>query len=242
MTMEPRQKRYEELQHLLQLIERKGYGGLSDEDTLKLHSLYRGLLGDLARARRDYPGSPREKELNRFAAKVRSAVFKGRKTRLAVFVSFFSREVPLSIRRHIHTILISVLFFLTGSVFAYFFISLNPDKAHYILDPMLIENAERAFESGHMEETGRRWDAKPLFVTFYVTNNTKVAFTAFALGIFFAIPTIFILFTNGIAIGGTLAIVHGKGLTPNLLGFISPHGGIELTAIFLGAACRGSPH
>lgn len=234
--MNPKKEKYVELSRLMEQITRVGYGSLDDDDTMKLNSLYRYLINDLARTRRDYPGSQREKELNKLAAKVHNVILSGGRIQFSRVTSFFLRELPLSMRRHMGFIFIAILFFITGSIFSYLFINFNPDKAHYILDPMLIENAERGFETGHFEESGRMWHSRPLFVTFYVTNNTKVALTAFALGIFFALPTIIILFLNGLTMGGTVAIVVSKGLGHNLLAFISPHGGIELTAIFLASA------
>jgi uncharacterized membrane protein SpoIIM required for sporulation len=75
-----------------------------------------------------------------------------------------------------------------------------------------------------------------MYVSFYIANNVKVAFTAFAVGIGFAVPTVAILFQNGIVMGATAAIVEKNGLLPNLVGFVSPHGAIELCAIFFSAA------
>ena len=234
--MDVKKRKYLELKKLIEQTEERGYGSLSEESILELHSLYRYLINDLARTRRDYPGSLREKELNKLAARVHNTLLTGGRVQLSKITAFFQRDLPLCMRRYMHFIVISILFFVTGSVFAYLFINLNPDKAHYILDPRLIDNAERGFKDENFEKRGDAWQEGPMYVTFYVTNNTKVAFTAFALGIFLALPTVLMLFYNGIAIGGTLAIVDKAGLTHNLLGFISPHGGIELMAIFLAAA------
>jgi uncharacterized membrane protein SpoIIM required for sporulation len=227
---------YAELSALMERIESRGYGSLGDDDVLRLGSLYRTLMNDLARARRDRPGSSRERDLNQLAAKVHNVILSGGRIRSGRVSAFFSRDLPLCVRRHVGALLVAVLFFLAGGVFAWLFVDLNPDRAHTILDPMIIENAERGFSDEMFDEAAGAWHARPMFVTFYVTNNTKVAFTAFALGIFFALPTVLILFLNGITMGGTIAIVQHKGLLPNLLAFVSPHGGIELLAIFLSSA------
>jgi uncharacterized membrane protein SpoIIM required for sporulation len=229
-------EQYGELARVMEKIEGKGYGALTDEEVLSLGSLYRYLLSDLARTRRDNPGSQRERDLNQLAAKIHNVILAGGTMRTGRIADFFRRDLPLTVRRSSLYILAAVLFFIAGSVFSYFFIVLNPGKAHLILDPMIIENAERGFEDGQAGDSARMMPARPLAVTFYVTNNTKVAFIAFALGIFFALPTVLILFLNGITMGGTVAIVQSKGLLGNLLAFISPHGGIELMAIFVSAA------
>ncbi|MCL2352731.1 MAG: stage II sporulation protein M [Firmicutes bacterium] len=73
---------------------------------------------------------------------------------------------------------------------------------------------------------------------FVMTNNIRVAATAFALGILAGVGTAVILFWNGAVLGALLAYLSlGSGF--DALGFwslILPHGCLELTAIFLSGA------
>lgn len=235
MAKHSTKKENELLQHL-EIAETKGLRNLSDEQIINLISSYRYVIGELSRERRDNPGSERENYLNNLVCKFRDIAFSGTKVSWSKFFKFIKYDIPASTRKHLALILISIIFFTSGALFSYIFIKTNPDRSHYILNPVLIENAEHGFEDENFHKSHRMWQAKPLYVTFYVTNNTKVAFTSFALGVFLAIPTIIILFYNGIAIGGTIAIVEMKGMLNNLLGFISPHGVIELMAIFMASA------
>ena len=72
-----------------------------------------------------------------------------------------------------------------------------------------------------------------LFASFVMTNNIRVAFSAFALGITFMIGTMYILAFNGILIGTVAGLCHVHGLALPLWSFVSPHGYIELTTIFI---------
>ena len=66
-----------------------------------------------------------------------------------------------------------------------------------------------------------------------MTNNIRVAFYAFAWGITFMIGTVYILVLNGILIGAIAGLCHVHGVALSLWSFVSPHGYIELTTIFI---------
>ena len=66
-----------------------------------------------------------------------------------------------------------------------------------------------------------------------MTNNIRVAFFAFAWGIMFMAGTVYILVINGILIGGVAGLCDVNGVAMALWSFVSPHGYIELTTIFI---------
>ncbi len=213
-----------------------GLGSLAPDDVLLLNRLYRRLTAELARSRRDDPGSERTRQLNGFAARVHGLVYRRRSTATDAVGRFFAVTFPVGIASHLGTLALAVGVFLAGTAFSYGFIKVHPQKAHYLVPADFIENAEQGFRKENFEEsTFDRWRQKPLYVSFYITNNVKVAFVAFAVGIAFAVPTVAILFQNGVIMGATAAIVERNGLLPNLLGWVSPHGSLELGAIFLSA-------
>jgi uncharacterized membrane protein SpoIIM required for sporulation len=73
-----------------------------------------------------------------------------------------------------------------------------------------------------------------------MTNNLSVSFMAFAAGITGGLGTLYLLFFNGIMIGviGTACATYGMSVP--LWSFVSPHGVLELPAIFIagGAGLR----
>jgi len=66
-----------------------------------------------------------------------------------------------------------------------------------------------------------------------MTNNIQVTFLAFTSGIFFMLGTIYVLITNGMLIGAIGGLCHIHGLSLPLWSFVSPHGYIELSVIFI---------
>src|SRR5581483_356795 len=65
------------------------------------------------------------------------------------------------------------------------------------------------------------------------TNNIRVAFIAFAGGILLGTLTVYILVLNGLLFGALLGYTHLYHLDASLLAFVSPHGYLELTVVFM---------
>ncbi len=227
---------HQTLESLVERVDRRGIGALAEDEVLQLNRLYRRLTADLARTRRDAPGSPSAERLNAFAGRVHGVIYRTRRAPGEVVGRFFAETLPMRIADHLGMIGIAIGVFVVGTVFAYAFLKAHPQKAHYLVPAQIIENAEQGFRQENFDRSLDSWQQRPMYVSFYISNNVKVAFVAFAVGIGFAVPTVLILFQNGVVMGATGAIVQRNGLLPNLVGFISPHGAIELGAIFISAA------
>jgi len=75
-----------------------------------------------------------------------------------------------------------------------------------------------------------------VFFTQVTTNNIRVSFMAFALGLFGVLPGAFILATNGVALGEVAAWMIAAGDGGRFFGLILPHGLLELTSIVIAGA------
>jgi len=78
--------------------------------------------------------------------------------------------------------------------------------------------------------------AAPAFAAQVWTHNVWAAALALIFGIALGLPTLLILFENAANIGvdGALMITHGRGVL--FFALITPHGMLELSAVFLAAA------
>jgi uncharacterized membrane protein SpoIIM required for sporulation len=87
---------------------------------------------------------------------------------------------------------------------------------------------ERERKGQHME------GVKSTFSAELMTHNTQVALTTLALGMTFGFGTIVLLFYNGVILGAVAYdYVHG-GQAVFLMGWLLPHGVIEIPAILVG--------
>lgn len=67
-------------------------------------------------------------------------------------------------------------------------------------------------------------------------NNIQVAFLAFSTGIAGGLFTVYVLVVNAANVGFVGGLFHARGVAEVFWGFITPHGLIELTAVFVAAA------
>src|SRR5690606_32672484 len=72
-----------------------------------------------------------------------------------------------------------------------------------------------------------------VFFTQVTTNNVRVSFMAFALGLFGVVPGILILAYNGLFLGQAAAWMIAAGDGGRFFGLILPHGLLELTSIVI---------
>jgi uncharacterized membrane protein SpoIIM required for sporulation len=87
---------------------------------------------------------------------------------------------------------------------------------------------ERAEQGRQM--TGR----KGTFSAQLMTHNTQVALTTLALGMTFGLGTMILLFYNGVILGAVALDYVAGGQTVFLLGWLLPHGVVEIPAILVG--------
>jgi uncharacterized membrane protein SpoIIM required for sporulation len=70
-----------------------------------------------------------------------------------------------------------------------------------------------------------------------MTHNTKVSILTLAMGITWGIGTLVMLFYNGVILGAVALDYMTAGETQFLLGWLLPHGAIEIPAILLAGQC-----
>jgi uncharacterized membrane protein SpoIIM required for sporulation len=75
---------------------------------------------------------------------------------------------------------------------------------------------------------------KTRFSASLMTHNTQVALFTLALGATFAIGTALVLFYNGVILGAVAFDYIAGGQTAFLLGWLLPHGAVEIPAILIG--------
>jgi uncharacterized membrane protein SpoIIM required for sporulation len=111
----------------------------------------------------------------------------------------------------------------------------SPPLAEQILPP----NMTRVVREGRLW-TDTPGLLRPFAASVIVSNNIQVSVMAFAGGILLGTFTVYVLILNGLLFGAVFGYTHLYGLDGKLAAFVSPHGYIELTVIFIagGAGLR----
>ncbi|MHB8588705.1 MAG: stage II sporulation protein M [Candidatus Dormibacteraceae bacterium] len=200
--------------------------GLGPEQVLTLAALYRRATADLARAQRDWPGEPVHRYLNGLVARGHGTVYRrGGEVRKRIR-AFYTETLPRTYRDSAPYLLAAGALMFVPAIVSYFVVLANPDAAYAIASPQLIDSVRHHQLWTHIP-AGARVEAGGLIMI----NNIWVSMLAFALGIFFGLPVMWVMISNGISLGGLFGLTQAYGLSGGLFDFVIGHGVLELSIV-----------
>ncbi len=148
------------------------------------------------------------------------------------------RTFPATVRRQIWGLWLSIALTLVGALVGGLLVSIQPD-AMESLSPFSHTVEMTPSQRVAMEEDtdARHWDhlegAKSQFSAHLMANNIGVSINTMALGLTWGIGTVILLFYNGVILGAVAVDYILDGQLVFLLGWLLPHGTIEIPAILL---------
>jgi uncharacterized membrane protein SpoIIM required for sporulation len=152
-------------------------------------------------------------------------------------VAWFLQTLPQTFRRHIRAFWLSLGITLVGAAFGGFAVAFDPGAKAAVLPEMFANHlGDPAERVAHEERGGNELSAGDMgsFSGELMVNNIGVSIKALALGMTWGIGTMIILFYNGIVVGLVGVDYVLAGQTTFLLGWLLPHGSIELPAVIIG--------
>ena len=110
----------------------------------------------------------------------------------------------------------------------------DPDaKAAIAPFPHLLQNPAERVKEEESKTNPMLVTSKGRFSATLITNNTKVSILALALGVTWGIGTLILLFYNGVVLGAVIFDYVHAGQSVFLMGWLLPHGVIEIPAILI---------
>jgi len=200
-----------------------------------LAELYVHITDDLSYTRTFYPDSPLVDYLNGVSLKAHQMIYKNKKEKRSRFLDFWKFEVPLAMTKSHKALLYSFLIFMVAVLIGLFSQSMNIDFVRAIIGDGYVNMTEENIDSGDPLGVYRSSSQSSMFIGIS-TNNIRVSFMVYVLGILGTIPAAYILFQNGIMVGAFLGFFIERGLTGIALGTIFIHGALELSAIVIAGA------
>lgn len=222
---------WEQLETLLQRAGKRGLRSLSADEVAEIGRLYRWVTSDLAYAQGHRFDEALRAYLNRLTARAHAQVYRGAaQSGRERIVEFFTRTFPQEFRASFVFIGLCIALTVLSAVLSYSMVRSDPDRALAVLPagivPVKIE------KSLHDSNFAFKPDQAATISAEIITNNVRVAVTAFAVGIFtLGVLTVWIVLYNGLMLGGMGAMFAGAGFGYDYWATIAPHGVIELTAI-----------
>jgi len=153
--------------------------------------------------------------------------------RLAPLYWFFI-SFPRTFRKHIKAFGVSFLAMFIGFALGGFALCIDPDAKEVLIgfSHLKIDPSERVAKEEDTDKD-RLEGRKTSFSSFLMTHNTKVSIFTLALGMTYGIGTIIMLFYNGVILGAIAVDYIMAGEAWFLLGWLLPHGSVEIPAILL---------
>ncbi len=230
--VEKRQQSWNELEELLNKSRHANAQELN-----RLGYLYRRVTSDLAVARRDFPQDRCVIYLNELVSRAHSTVYQTSPLKRGSLLEFLRFGFPTVFRENLYFIGAAFLMFALAYMGAYVSALRSPEFAESLVPEGYVTHIK---ELGQNKWNSTSAEARNLLSSYVMTNNIRVAFMAFAGGIMFMVGSAYILVFNGLFLGAIAGLCHVNGVALALWSFVSPHGYIELTTIFIagGAGMR----
>jgi uncharacterized membrane protein SpoIIM required for sporulation len=226
---------WSELEKILNRLEAETASTMSLEQLTRFHQLYERASADLAKITTFSSEPETRRYLENLVARGYGEIHetRERRTRLAPLKWFF-QTLPQTFRLHLRAFYLSIAITLAGCAFGGFALMFDPDSRHATMafghDQMTPEERVRHEEQATEDRLEGR---KTSFSAFLMTHNTKVSIFTLALGMTWGVGTILLLFSNGVTLGAIAVDYVQAGQTKFLLGWLLPHGVIEIPAILI---------
>ena len=224
--LESRLGKWKRLEELTARVSRLRLKSLSGEEVREFGQLYRRTAADLAIAREEVSDQRLVNYLNYLVGRAHGAIYRSESSGFGVFVTFFRYEFPAVFRKTFRYTLTAFLVFILAAGFAAAACLLDEGFADRIAPGL------RQKIAGHQNWTENINDANPRESASIQSNNITVTFYAFAGGVLAGIGTLMALAYNGLLLGMVMSLCIRYRFWEVPI-FVSAHGVIELTAIFI---------
>ncbi len=208
---------------------------LAVADLEKFHELYRRVSADLAKVATIQSEGELRSYLEWLVSRAYAEIHESRERRRFRPWRWITVEFPRAFRRHVRAFELAVALTVAGAAFGAIALKIDAEAKSVIMpfEGLQVSPAERVAKE--QQDRGKRLaGVKGRFSADLMTHNTQVALTTIALGITFGFGPVVMLFYNGVILGAVAYdYVHG-GQTIFLLGWLLPHGVIEIPAILVG--------
>lgn len=195
------------------------------------------LTDDLSYARTFYPQSATEKYLNGLTKAFYAQIYKNKKEEKGRFLRFWKTELPTLFYHSHRELLVAFLVFIGATLIGAISAAHDETFVRLILGDSYVNTTIENIEKGDPMGIYKSSPQSLMFLQI-TSNNIKVAFYAFAMGIFFSFGTAYILFQNGVMLGAFQYFFYQKGFFLTSFLTIWIHGTLEISAIVI-AGCAG---
>ena len=219
---------------------RKAAGADEGRDTIgaaELPHRFRRLCHDLALVRSRNYSAAVGADLQRRVLAVHQRIYGAARPEAGGMRRFLVAGFPQRVRHEWRPVAAAGILFFVPLLVILAAIQVWPDLAFMLLSPETVSQVEEMY-SPAATHLGRPRAASSDWAMwgFYIANNVRIDFQAFAGGIAFGLGTLFYLAYNALFIGAVAGHLTQIGFTATFWGFVAGHSAFELTGVVLSGA------
>jgi len=226
---------WKELERLLDKLQGEPLYRPSLEEAKRLHYLYQRTSADLAKVRNFSHEPDLRRHLENLVGRAYTEIHetRSRPHRLAPF-HWLLATFPQTFRRHFNAFLLSLGVTMAGSLFGTGAILFDPASKEALMPfPHLLQDPSDRVEQEEAADEDALQGSKASFAAFLMRHNTRISLLTMALGMTWGVGTLLVLFTNGVMLGAVATDYVVAGESVFLMGWLLPHGVVEIPAILL---------
>jgi len=226
---------WQELDQTLRRLDNDPGLRLSLAETERFHYLYQRCSADLSRLS-TFSADPQLREyLESLVALSYAEIHEAREKRgPGSFKKWFLQTFPRTFRKHMRAFQLSLAITAAGTAFGAAALHFDPDSKRVMMPfSHLMETPSERVAREEKATVDRMSGHKNSFASQLMTNNIRVSLFAFGLGITWGLGTVVVMFYNGVILGAVAADYIQGGQIKFLLGWLLPHGAVEIPAILL---------
>lgn len=193
---------------------------------------YRRLCQHLALARRRGYSAQVTARLQALMQRGHAVLYRTPPPRWRRLAAFFIAGFPRLVRAEAGFMFAAAALLYLPAILVFSAIQWRPELASALFTPEQLSSFERMYDaSDPVRRLGRDSGSDVQMFGFYIFNNISIGFRTFASGLLAGIGTIFVLFTNGVTIGGVAGHLQAVGQGDPFWRFVCGHSAFELTAV-----------
>lgn len=228
-------RNWEELENILRRMEQDPEYRADLSELRRFHYLYQRASADLAKVSTFAAEGEVRRYLESLVARAYGEIHENRERahRFAPF-GWFTRTFPQTFRKYIIAYWLAIGLTVAGALLGAGAITMDYDTKPILMPfPGLQESPNDRVKREETTKKDRLAGQKASFSAILMTHNTQVSILTLAMGMTWGIGTILLLFYNGVIIGAISADYVMAGQTKFLLGWLMPHGVVEIPAILI---------
>jgi uncharacterized membrane protein SpoIIM required for sporulation len=226
---------WSELEGSLDKLEADPDQRMNLEGLRRFHLLYERTAADLAKITTFSAEPETRRYLENLVARAYGEIHETRERRTRLhLVQWFFRTLPQTFRRHARAFYLSLAITLAGCSFGGLAILLDPASKPILMPfPHLMQDPAKRVAEEEKARSDRLAGQKTSFSAFLMTHNIRISILTMAMGMSWGVGTVVLLFYNGVILGAVAADYVHAGQVKFLLGWLLPHGVVEIPAILI---------